>query len=286
MARVMANAMPVISRTKPATLINNHLEEVNMANGDNEQSEIEKLEEYAGWIEEGDLGALWLEKAGELVKKHPQYRERLDEAVSKGETKKIERFMRWIGEGDLSWVERASKLVAKHPEYKTRLDEVASAGRGISGKETVTDVKNGYLDDGSLIPIPAELSRLPAEYAGKIRSQIEQFNGLREQMAETNDWKSSGKPAYNALLEIFSYSKSRNGENPEKEMAFLDDVPELQAPLAIGLDRLTMGLMSVRAEGSICEKRYNHWLDKIGSLKNKVLDYRPRESAWGNKTQS
>ncbi len=257
-----------------------------MSKADVEQTEIEQLETYVGWIEDGDFGSPWMEKIGKLVEKYPEYKPRLDEAISKGETKKIERFMRWIEKGDSEWIKAADKLAAKHPEYKPRIEVATSVGKRVSGKETAMAGKNGYLDASSLIPVPAELSRLPAEYAGKIKSQIEQFNGLRKQLAETNDWKSNGKPAYNALLGLFDYSKARHGEAPEKELAFLDDVPELQTPLAIALDRLTMGLMSAKREGKICEKRYNHWLGEIGSMKNRILTYAPKESVWRNKIQS
>lgn len=257
-----------------------------MLKADGKQTEIKQLEEYVEWIEDGNFGSPWMEKIGKLVEKYPQYEPRLKDAISKGETKQIERFMRWIEKGDSEWIRAAGELAAKHPEYKPRIEVATSVGKRVSGEETVMAGKNGYLDASSLIPVPAELSRLPAEYAGKIKSQIEQFNGLRKQLAETNDWKSTGKPAYNALLGLFDYSKSRNGENPEKEMEFLDDVPELQAPLAIGLDRLTMGLTAVRKEGIICEVRYNYWLDKIGSMKNRILDYKPKESVWRNKIQS
>ena len=64
-----------------------------------------------------------INRAEELVKKHPEYKECLDRAIYLGEERGLQEIISRIEEGESIYINVAEELVKRHPKYREDLDK-------------------------------------------------------------------------------------------------------------------------------------------------------------------
>jgi len=105
--------------------------------------EEKELQTYIGLIERGEIW--WIKNAKRLLKKFPEYGNKLKDAIRTGKEKKLQEYIGSINRGNLYLVSKAEGLVEEFPNYIDELDEAIRTGEKIELQKYIDWIKERYL---------------------------------------------------------------------------------------------------------------------------------------------
>lgn len=137
------------------------------------------------------------------------------------------------------------------------------------------------IDKSWLLTVP-DTKNLNPSRGDIVEKYVKQFNENRVKLDETGNWLYGGL-AYLDIQELLSYGKKMLFETKhitesgmEHRLSLLDDIHEMKMPVVTVLDRLILGLMTLKDRENVDDTQYVKWKTDISALRDAVYNYEPK----------